>query len=107
MRKLISISAVLISIGAILGGGYWLGNTAYEDGISAGINAVVNECAKHDEEPMVVYNGKSGAVMVCQGGHLTEPDLGPKKALPEPPSGTAGEPEHRRSFEDQPPPQNI
>jgi hypothetical protein len=84
-----------------------IGTTAYEDGIAAGIDAVVNECARHNEEPMVVYNGKSGDVMVCQGGHLTEPDSGPEKALPEPPSGTAGEPEHRRSFEDQPPPQKV
>jgi hypothetical protein len=93
------ILLALVGASAIIGAGYTIGSKAYEEGISVGIDAVINECAKHDQEPMVAYNGKTGAVMVCGGDTLTQPQIEPSRPLPEPPSGTAGEPEHHRSID--------
>lgn len=83
LKKLVITLAAVISISSIVGGGWWLGNTAYSDGIHDGIRAVIRECAQHDS---TFYDGQEGNVMLCQGGHMSAPQQTPGKALPEPSS---------------------
>lgn len=86
MRKLVSISAaVLVSLGSIIGGGYWIGETAYKDGLTAGITAVVEQCAAHSS---TIYNAHTGDVMVCEGGHVGEPEKTPGNGLSVAPSAS-------------------
>lgn len=90
-KKLVAILAsVVISFGAIGGGGYWLGTVAYDEGLKAGITAVIEQCA---HEHSTIYNGDTGDVMVCEGGHMTAPQKTPENSLSEPPSPAPGTPE--------------
>lgn len=43
---------------------------------------IIEQCASAHS---TFYNGLTGDVMVCEGGHLTAPVETPGKALPEPP----------------------
>lgn len=85
------ILLAVVAASAIIGGGYWLGNTAYQDGVRAGISAVVEQCA---HQHTTIYNGITGDVMVCDGGHITSPQKTPENALPEPPEAPAGDAQH-------------
>jgi hypothetical protein len=66
-------------------------NKGLEEGVKRGISAVVEQCAK---DHTTIYNGNTGDVMVCDGGHMGKPSETPEKALPEPPSGIPDMPEH-------------
>jgi hypothetical protein len=108
--KLKIILASVISAVSIIAGAYWIGNAAYEDGIRQGITAVVEQCAKPSEQPWTFYNGETGDAMLCQGGHVGRPQETPETGHSEAPSPIPGQPEpqqHKRSFEDQPPPTNA
>lgn len=59
--------------------------------MKAGISAVVEQCA-HDHT--TIYNGETGDVMVCDGGHVGKPSETPEKALPEAPSPIPEQQEH-------------
>jgi len=102
MTRFKSILIVAVSSIAIIGGVYWVGNTAYDDGVKAGISAVVHQCA---QTHTTIYNGETGEVMVCDGSTLTEGQKssgnglsGPPRAT-EPPAGDPGiyeEPKEQR-----------
>lgn len=93
MTKLKITLIIVSSVIAVLGGAYLIGNAAYADGVQAGISAVVNQCAK---EHTTIYNGNTGAVMVCDGGRINHGENTPGKGLPEasrpirPPAGSPG-----------------
>lgn len=85
----------LIAVGSIIGGGYMIGTTAYQDGLMAGITAVVEQCASQHS---TIYNGKTGDVMVCDGGHIAPGDSEPSRPLSEAPSPmpNAGQPQKQQ-----------
>jgi hypothetical protein len=91
LKKLVITFLVLVSISSIIWGGYWLGNTAYKEGLHDGITAVVEQCAQPSDQPWVFFNGKTGNVMECVGGHVTAPELStpsePEKTAPKPDKG--------------------
>lgn len=104
MKKLLIISAsVLISLGSLGYGAYYLGNTAYDDGLHQGISAVVHQCA---QKHTTIYNGETGEVMVCDGSALTQPQETPEKALPEP-SSPIPEPKQDSGIYQEPQKQSI
>lgn len=86
------LAAVLVSLlGLMIWGSRAIDTAAYTRGLRDGVSAVVEQCAHHDS---TIYNGDTGDVMVCSGGHMSAPEKAPEKAVPEPPEAIPGAPQH-------------
>lgn len=95
MRVSRIILAVFISsviLAASIFGGYKYGEHKYGEGTRAGIRAVIEGAAELGQ--IKLYNPESGNGMICQGGHVGDPEKTPEKDDLSPPSPPAGVPEH-------------